>query len=161
MHHIKRIGLSLILLCAVLVGLRSSIFGSIQPSVAQAYELPYETWLPSQSVGQADLFSPTMFQNQPIILLNPFSGSEGAPVTVSGQSWVAGDQIIVYLVAEGQEFALANSMADEAGQFVVSFLTPANWTDNNVFTIVARTVGSDAEAQALFIYVDEGLPATL
>jgi hypothetical protein len=158
MHYIKRIGLSLILLSAVLAGLRGSIFGSIQPSAAQAYELPYETWLPSEVAGQANLFSPTMFQTQPIILLTPFSGSEGTPVTVSGQGWVAGDQVIVYLVAEGQEFALANSMADESGQFVVSFLTPSNWTDNNVFTIVARTVSGDVEAQSLFIYVEEGVP---
>lgn len=149
MHRIKLMGLGLIIVCAALLGLGSRFFGFIESPVAQAYSLPDERWLPSAT-----------FQTQPVILLNPISGSEGTPVTVSGQGWVSGEQVIIYLEADGQEFALANTMANETGQFSVSYFTPANWTDNNLFTIVARTVSGDAEAQTSFVFVDEGVPDT-
>ncbi len=145
----------------VLIGILSlasvlSIISFSQPSQAESYTLDQEAPLSQADIASTHL-SLANLQGGGVILLDPFTGPTGIPVTVNGQNWAADSQVVIYLVFEGEEFAIANTMANDEGMFTVSFFMPRGLADENSVTVLARTVQGDASAQAFYNIV-EGLP---
>lgn len=90
-----------------------------------------------------------------VILLNPFIGPATSPVTVYGQGWRAGDQLIVYLLDNnGTEYAVASTVADSSGEFSVNFFVPSYWANEAFVTVVARALNRESSAQAFYTITD-------
>lgn len=148
-----------VLIGMMLLSSALSMIGLSQPS--QADSRPDEQTVIEGPLSQADVASTHLslanLQGSGVILLDPFIGPTSIPVTVNGQNWAAGSQVVVYLVFEGEEFAIANTQANDDGMFTVSFFMPSGLADENSVTVLARTVQGDASAQAFYNIV-EGLP---
>ena len=132
----------------------SLIFGSSPPSslaLQQATATSTRTATPSTPEADSGQ-STTASQRQrgPVILLNPFAGPSASPVTVTGQNWPPGQRLIVYLVVDGQEFAVASAVPDAQGAFTVSFFIPPSLADEQTLTVLARTLDDEVSALAFY-----------
>lgn len=96
----------------------------------------------------------TNFQAKGVILLNPFAGSSTSPITAIGQNWLAGELVVIYLLVQGQEYAVANAIAGPDGSFQASFFIPLSLTKENFVTVLARATASVRQAQALYTITD-------
>lgn len=106
------------------------------------------------SVSQlSELVSPNL-QTPSVILLDPFAGPSSSPITVTGQNWPAGELVVIYLLVQGQEYAIASAVAGSDGSFQASFFIPLSLTEENFVTVLARTAESDRQAQALYTITD-------
>jgi hypothetical protein len=93
-----------------------------------------------------------------VIIASPLSGVSNTLVTINGTNWAPFTNLVIYLVANNQENAIASTQAGPGGAFIVSFFMPANWTDQPTMTILARSLDGTASAQSVFSYVAEGPP---
>lgn len=90
-----------------------------------------------------------------VILLNPFIGPATSPVTVYGQGWRSGDQLILYLLDNnGTEYAVASTVADSSGEFSANFFVPSYWANEAFVTVVARALNRESSAQAFYTITD-------
>ena len=90
------------------------------------------------------------------IQLVPETGYSGTELTVMGQNWRPGEVVFIRLQNEAgqidENYAYAGAVADESGQFNVSFVYPYDpqWVQGNVVQVLARAEASGMQAVAPF-----------
>lgn len=150
MFNTKRIRLILIASLALLVGglLKATALPTraVQPELLKNTDRISASWL-------TELVT-TNLQTTSVILLNPFAGPSSSPITVTGQNWPAGELVVIYLLVQGQEYAVASAIAGSEGSFQASFFIPLSLTKENFVTVLARATTSVRQAKALYTITD-------
>jgi len=122
------------------------------------------SFLYMERLGQASEIAPS--GKIPAIVLAPTVGVPGTPITVQGEGWPAGSQVLLYLTtpdsAQIPAYAIAKPTADEQGRFTESFVLPddSDWENQTVATIIASVEGSEITTQANFDVVHLPAPPT-
>lgn len=104
--------------------------------------------------GQALEATPSA--HNPVIVVEPAVAPVGTLITVQGEGWVAGSQVLLYVLPFGESdlpsFALTDAIVDAEGRFIASFSFPAQpeWDSQELATVLARTHDGQMAAQALF-----------
>jgi PKD repeat protein len=107
-----------------------------------------------EKTGQAAEITPS--GRIPAIVLEPASGPPGTLITIQGEGWPAGSQVLLYLTTpnptQTPAYAIANPIADEQGRFTTGFGLPSGseWENQAVATIIARVEESGITTQANF-----------
>ena len=102
----------------------------------------------------------------PVLVVEPTSGPVGTFVTLWGENWIAGETVFIYLMTPDEtqipDYAVANTVADEAGRFVTGFTLPSgpHWENQSRLIIIARTDANGPLAQADFTLEQQTVPPT-
>ena len=106
---------------------------------------------------RSEALEPTAIGSVPTIGLNPVLTSAGSMVTVYGQGWSAGSQVLIYLPgAESPSYAISSATVDTSGSFTVDFIFPADLPGSGQGTVqvLAQTQNGGASAQAFLTVVN-------
>lgn len=93
----------------------------------------------------ANLFSAA---DNPLITLEPFAGSVGSTVTVSGENWPANQQVLIYVMADDTQppnVAIASGLINAAGTFSLDFIVPSE-SNLGMATVLAQSDTATARA---------------
>jgi PKD repeat protein len=102
---------------------------------------------------------PTPGDTMPILILEPSTGPVDTIITVQGEGWPADQPVLIYLTTpdtlEVPDYAIANSVVDQEGQFSTAFLLSPEWLweDQDQVVVVVRVDDSSIAAQANFTLV--------
>ncbi|MBI1878993.1 MAG: hypothetical protein HYR94_12375, partial [Chloroflexi bacterium] len=104
--------------------------------------------------GQA--LEPTPGVAEPVVALEPASGSPGTLVTVRGEGWPADNTVLIFLRRPDEPdlppFAVAGGIIGSEGRFTTGFIFPTEprWQGQNQAIVLARVETSSVAAQAIF-----------
>jgi PA14 domain len=128
------------------------------PLLASATPTPPPSATPSPTVTPppSTTPSPTLLPI-PAIILQPATGRVGDIIQASGRGWRANETLAVNLLGSGMQPTLRVGVAgtDAQGNFISSFVFPANWNGPSLVTVFVR--GPDGSEQALAIFEVLGL----
>jgi hypothetical protein len=99
----------------------------------------------------------------PAIRLDPAAASAGSTVTVYGEGWTAGSQVLIYLAGtETANYAINSATVDSAGRFTAEFIFPSDprWSSQATVQVLAQAGDNSASAMALLTLFSTAEPAT-
>ena len=99
----------------------------------------------------SEALQPTAVGVTPTIMLSPATASAGSSVTVSGENWSAGSQVLIYLTGpDAPSYAIGSAPVDAAGRFTTDFIFPSDprWPGQETVQVLAQTEDGSASAQA-------------
>jgi len=121
----------------IVVPLPPAVLASMPPAPAAPLNL---------ASPPAEPFSVLMASQNPVLQVEPSQLALGSEVTVRGQGWPAGEQILIALVEPGAEPAqaspVANAVIGSDGAFEVRLPVPdeEKWQDDSELIVLAHTV---------------------
>ena len=152
-HLIKLMLITAMTLAVIAIFLAGWIVPSSQNIISQAAPLVFTD---SATIPKMTLKLLPAAQS-PSIELEPFAGPAASSVTVKGNGWQAGNEVLISVEYQGQLYEVANTVVTGEGDFTVSFFIPSFWKNQTTVTVVAHVVGGP-QASAFFTVTNVPTP---